>query len=168
MFVFKIDLKLTCLKIKFLVGVYCAYVRLPGPFWRRNQYIGIWLSTVLLFYSLQTFYVLMKKSHAKNAHLVINLIYFSLTTLAGLLLTVFYGLLARIDSALFSFFILLTNILSILTLIVKKNQSLNNIVATTEYELNNVFAESKGFNKYSNKTCISCLKKFLKVIKLKY
>ena len=156
-------------KLNFLVGVYGAFVRLPGPIWRRNPFIGIWLSCVLLFFSMQTFYVLMKKPYEKQTYLAMQVVYFVITTLAGFTLTVCYGLVARLDSAVLSGCITLVNAASVVILVTSRTRNLNSmyIVATTEHlnsSINVTESKTSSSQLESNKSSARCCKYFLKGI----
>ena len=143
--------------------MYGAFVKYPGPIWKRNNFIGIWLSVVLLFYSLQTIYLLKKQPYKRKSFVIVNVFYFCLVILFTLILTVFYGLRMRMDSIVFGILIFLVNSLSLVVLITKQKIKSNNkyILATSETSVS--LASPIKFN-HASGSYVKCFKIFLKVI----
>lgn len=125
------------------IAVYGAYTVLRGPIWLRNQFIGVWLSLVMLFYSSELIYEVKKhKSRLKNTCVfAIDIAYYTLVVLACAFITVCYGILHRLDSVVFAGITCLLAMASLISLIVRRTypNRLNlhpneqgKLVATTE------------------------------------
>lgn len=100
------------------IGIYSIYTARPGPKFIRNQFIGLWLSVHLLFYSLQSLYLCHKNPHRfLRVYAYADLFYFTLAIVCGSLCAIFHFLSHRIDSCLFSTLLVFTNLLNFLIII---------------------------------------------------
>ena len=109
-----------------LVGtiVYGVFANIGGPVWIRNQFIGLWFSSLLLFSALQSLYILLKPEHTLTGkgHFA-GLVYISLMTLLGLLLMIFGGLSSSIDAVVWSG-VVYSNYLNTLILMILKRKEI--------------------------------------------
>lgn len=100
------------------IGIYSSYTAKPGPKLIRNQFIGLWLSVQLLFFSLQSLYLSYKDAQRYLKPFVFaDLVYFTLAITLSSLCALFHVLVNRIDSCLFASLILLVNLLNFLIII---------------------------------------------------
>ena len=109
------------------IGIYSVYSGRPGPKFLRNQFIGLWLSVQLLFFSLQSVY-LCYKNQQRFIRLSVHadLFYFILATVCGSLCAIFHFLAHRVDSCLLSGLLTITNLLNILIIINRRFQTKTN------------------------------------------
>jgi pimeloyl-ACP methyl ester carboxylesterase len=93
--------------------IHGAYTYTGGPTWIRNQYIGLWLTTLLLFFSLQSLYSTFKNPtnirHQKT--FTIELIYASTCILLCFIMTICYGLANKADATIWSLILLAVNLI---------------------------------------------------------
>lgn len=93
-----------------------------GPTKIRNQYIGLWISALILYFSLQTIYLTLKRLRfIINNFFYLDLIYFTLTSIGGLLLLIFFAFSRqKIDAIVLSSLLFVINVCNVLLLIVRR------------------------------------------------
>ena len=119
----------------------------------------------------------MKKPYERKSLFVLNIFYFALVIVSSLILAICYGLLKRVDSIVFSIFIFLVNVLSLIVLITKQNNiklsqtSDSECFSMSKTKNENILNATNEINSpyqielnESSGSCIKCLKKFLQVI----
>ena len=91
-----------------LVGmlVYGILAATDGPIWIRNQFVGLWLLTMVAIYGILSLYLEIKNmSKKKDLKFYFDLSFFVLSTLICLLLCIFFGLSGKIDATIWSVYI---------------------------------------------------------------
>lgn len=82
------------------ICIFTSYTIIPGPIYLRNNFIGLWLSIIIVFLALEFIYSL-AKSDLRIISLfftIFNMIYYILVGLAGFFLAIAYGLVWRADT----------------------------------------------------------------------
>lgn len=104
------------------IALYTTYVILPGPIYLRNNFIGLWLSILLTFFSLEFIYCVTKaESRVKSfASIITNVIYYILVALGAAFVAFCYGLVWRVDSLAFAITIFLLAFSSIAVLLLRR------------------------------------------------
>lgn len=131
-----------------LYGIFTATY---GPIWVRNQYIGLWLLTILFFYSIQSLYLELRKWSTKIGFFI-DAVYFIISVILTLILAIFYCIPPRIDGLIWSFYIFAVNLTNV-SIIVLKRHHLKNLKKK----------DTKGL-KYSLKLIVKILNFFLRII----
>lgn len=108
-----------------LYGIFTATY---GPVWVRNQYIGLWLLTILFFYSIQSLYLELR-TWSTVIGFFLDAIYFAISVIITLILAIFYCIPPRIDGLIWSFYIFAVNLTNV-SIIVLKRHHLKNIKKT--------------------------------------
>ncbi len=91
-----------------LVGmlVYGILTSTDGPFWIRNQYIGIWLLLLVTLYGIISIYLETKHmKRERGAKFYYELAFFLPTTVISLVMSVYFGISGKIDSTIWSVYI---------------------------------------------------------------
>ena len=99
--------------------VYGALTQTYGPVWVRNQYFGVWLLALVLFYSVQSVYIEMKKWRTR-VHFVNDCLYVAASVLLFVLLTVFYSIALRIDGIVWTVYIWAVNLTNLYVLFLRR------------------------------------------------
>ena len=122
---------------------YGVFIQIGGPIWVRNQFIGLWLTVLLLFFSSQGVYLVVKKNkNILNNMFFIEMAYFSACCLLSLVMTICYGLVKKIDATILSFILSIVASFSIYILVVRRREhteSKSNIVESSKYDEKRVF-----------------------------
>ncbi|RNA22554.1 hydrolase [Brachionus plicatilis] len=105
-----------------LYGIFTATY---GPVWVRNQYIGLWLLTILFFYSIQSLYLELRTWSTKFGYFL-DVVYFSISVILTLILAIFYCIPPRIDGLIWAFYIFAVNLTNVAILFLKRHH-LNNL-----------------------------------------
>ncbi|KAL9652485.1 hypothetical protein ABK040_000057 [Willaertia magna] len=104
------------------VVIYGVYTELRGPIVLQNQFLGVWLCSMLFFFSIQTVYYSLKPKDYVPKHIsfILNAVYFTIVTLESFILFIVYAIgEMRRDAIAWTFLILTTNILNIVIVIIK-------------------------------------------------
>jgi hypothetical protein len=117
------DLSVACVGVL----VYGILTKTYGPIWVRNQYFGLWLTSVLAFYAIQSLYVEVKKWQNKT-YFYIDLGFFIASVILQLLLTIFYGLAHKIDAIIWSIYLFAVNLTNLYILFARRS----NIKSSTD------------------------------------
>jgi hypothetical protein len=110
------DLLVACVGIL----VYGILTKTYGPIWVRNQYFGLWLTSVLAFYAIQSLYVELKRWQNK-AFFFIDVGFFIISVILQLLMTIFYGLAHKIDAIIWSIYLFAVNVTNLYILFARKS-----------------------------------------------
>ena len=117
---------------------YGVFIQFNGPFVIRNQYIGLWLSTLLLFFSSQGIYLTLKNNkNILNNMFFIEMAYLSACNLLSLVMTICYGISTKIDATILSFILFIVYSLSIYVLVIRRqtsSPSTSNIAESSKYD----------------------------------
>ncbi|XP_055334965.1 uncharacterized protein LOC129586012 [Paramacrobiotus metropolitanus] len=86
------------------MAVYGSYLEARGPFLLVNNYIALWLTSLLTFFTLQSFYTLIAPHphYEQFAFALIQFIYHFLTGSLCLIICVGYALYGRVELAIWS------------------------------------------------------------------
>ena len=147
----------------FLVGlvgmcVYGAYINLNGPIWVRNQYIGLWLTTLILITAIQSIYTELVRIKHRDRLFYLDLAYYVITVLISLLFTIFFSISGKIDAIIWSVWIFAVNLTNCYVLYLKtKDNQFENIATDDRVEIQ--LLETKN-TKYIIRTLIIILKIF--------
>ena len=109
------DLLVACVGIL----VYGILTKTYGPIWVRNQYFGLWLTSVLAFYAIQSLYVELKRWQNK-AFFFIDVGFFIISVILQLLMTIFYGLAHKIDAIIWSIYLFAVNVTNLYILFARR------------------------------------------------
>jgi pimeloyl-ACP methyl ester carboxylesterase len=117
---------------------YGVFIQIDGPIVIRNQYIGLWLSTLLMFFSAQGIYLTIKNNkNILNNTFFIEMAYFSACNLLSLVMTICYGISKKIDATILSFVLIIIYSLSIYVLVIRRkcgSLSTSNFTESTKYD----------------------------------
>jgi pimeloyl-ACP methyl ester carboxylesterase len=96
-------------------------VAVGGPIWIRNQYIGLWLTSTILFYSSQGIYLILKP-YDKNLNKIfyLQLVYLVSCDIFSFIMLVCYGLAKKADASIWSVVLISIFSLSIYVLVTKQ------------------------------------------------
>ena len=110
------------------IGLYATYTVLPGPIYLRNNFIGVWLSLLVTFFSLEFIYCVVKAEWRVNSAVshVFNISYYILVALGGAFIAFAYGLVWRLDSIVIGGVIALLALLSVVVLVVRRRNLARN------------------------------------------
>lgn len=110
------------------IGLYATYTVLPGPIYLRNNFIGVWLSLLVTFFSLEFIYCVVKAEWRVNSVVshVFNVSYYMLVALGGAFIALAYGLVWRLDSIVIGGVIALLALLSVVVLVVRRRNLARN------------------------------------------
>ena len=103
------------------------FIAIGGPIWLRNQYIGLWLTTLILFYSAQTVYLILKSNDENffKKLFIFEIVYLSVCSLLSFIMIVCYGLAQKADATIWCIILLLIFTLSIYV-VLKKGKKVTN------------------------------------------
>jgi len=103
------------------VFVYGAYTLWRGPFYLMNQFVGMWLCIMLVFFSLQNVYHCIKPNdRLKFPSLIANLIYYGLMAVCSFILFLGYAIGGiRSDAIIWTILIFISIVLNIALLLVR-------------------------------------------------
>jgi pimeloyl-ACP methyl ester carboxylesterase len=110
--------------------LYGIFTHTYGPVWIRNQYFGLWLSTLIFYIGLQSIYIEIKRINNKFI-LIYDLIYFALFAMVSFLMIIFYGMSKRIDAIIWSIYICAVCLTNVYVLYVRKS-NLNQVDTTQQ------------------------------------
>ena len=79
-----------------------------GVTWIRNQYFGLWLTSLIFFHAIQSVYIEIKK-WPKMLYYINDLIFTVISIILSLLMCIFYGLGHKIDVTIWSIYIIVIN-----------------------------------------------------------
>lgn len=116
-------------------------VAVGGPIWVRNQYIGLWLTSMILFFSAQGVY-LITKTHDKNLLnkiFYLEVTYLSACDLVSFIMVVCYGLAKKADATIWCLVLVLIFSFSIFVIVTNRKHALN----STDFENTKSFATNK-------------------------
>ncbi|CAF0715670.1 unnamed protein product [Brachionus calyciflorus] len=100
--------------------LYGIFTSTYGPIWIRNQYIGLWLLTILFFYSIQSIYLELRTWPNKITYFL-DVAFFSITVILTLILSIFYCISVRIDGIVWGFYIFAVNLTNVSILFLKRH-----------------------------------------------
>ncbi len=103
--------------------VYGILTATYGVTWVRNQYFGLWLTTLVFFYSIQSIYIELKK-WPKPINYITDVIFIVISILLPFLMCIFYGLGHKIDVIIWSIYIFAVNLTNLYILIIRKANNL--------------------------------------------
>lgn len=104
--------------------IYSAYTRTPGPFYAINQFLGVWLTALVMFFALQTWY-LNRSAHIEKPSLALSEQLLSgFALLECVILFLGYCAGSRVDGVLWSMVLIGINILNLYILIGRKRSFL--------------------------------------------
>lgn len=121
--------------------VYGILTATYGPVWIRNQFIGLWLMTIIFFISVNSIYIEIR-SWKRKVYFYLDLGFFIIATILPLLLTIFYGISKRIDAIIWSIYIFAVNLTNISILYLRRN-NLNKLNQTEAEEVQDGFIKMK-------------------------
>jgi hypothetical protein len=104
--------------------IYGAYTGIRGPTSLVNQYLGLWLSVVLFFFTEQSIYI-MKAPHphySRKGFVLVQYVYHGLIAFLSLLICIGYGLYDRGDLSTWAF---LTCVISLLNIFLVKKAAVD-------------------------------------------
>ncbi|KAL9655690.1 hypothetical protein ABK040_004923 [Willaertia magna] len=135
-----------------LIGmiIYGVYTELRGPIVLQNQFLGVWLCSMLFFFSIQTIYYSLKPKDRIPKHIsfILNVIYFTTVTLESFILFIAYAIgEMRKDAIAWTFLILITNILNVVIIVIKlvrQKRELNDTEDENHYISMNPTVKTKG------------------------
>lgn len=90
-----------------------------GPIWIRNQYFGLWLTTLVFFYSIQSIYIELKKWN-KRINYISDIIFIIISIILQFLMCIFYGLAKKIDVIIWSIYIFAVNLTNLYILVIRR------------------------------------------------
>ena len=95
--------------------VHGIYSDRGGPTYIKNEFIGLWLAAHLLFYSLQSFFIIFENSRIPSRQVCyyIDLIYFIITLVCGILIALNYELVFKHDATIWASFISFISLVNI-------------------------------------------------------
>jgi hypothetical protein len=105
--------------VDFFVGslgmlLYGIFTRTYGPIWVRNQYIGLWLLTIIFFSACEAFYLELKDLRRfKKRSYYFDMIYFGLISFLTFLMAIFFIFSGKVDAIIWSFYISAVNLTSV-------------------------------------------------------
>lgn len=104
---------------------FTVYTILPGPFYLRNNFIGIWLSLLHGFLSLELIYCVVKSTSRISSMIstVFNVVYYISIALGSLFISLgyaSYALVERVDSYAMCLVIMLISVISIVILLIRR------------------------------------------------
>ena len=102
--------------------VYGILTATYGVTWVRNQYFGLWLTTLVFFYSIQSIYIEIKK-WPKLLYYINDMIFIVASILLQFLMCVFYGLGHKIDVIIWSIYIFAVNLTNLYILIIRRKDN---------------------------------------------
>jgi pimeloyl-ACP methyl ester carboxylesterase len=111
--------------------LYGIFTHTYGPIWVRNQYIGLWLTALIMFISIQSLYIEVK-SWNKYSSFLLDLMFFSVELIINLLMLVFYSMAKKIDASIWSVYLFSVNLTNLFILfsrrrsVKEKRDSTNN------------------------------------------
>ena len=129
--------------------LYGIFTAIHGPVWVRNQYIGLWLLTLILFTSAQSLYIEVK-SWTKCVHFKLDLAYFSIQLALNVLMFIFYVISGKIDASIWSFYLLAVNVTN-LFILYSRRTNLESIKTANSIEENQQAAEVTLINEHSSR-----------------
>jgi pimeloyl-ACP methyl ester carboxylesterase len=154
-----------------IVGMlfYAGFISFNGPVWIRNQYIGLWLMTLIVLTSIQSIHTELRQIKHRNIIFYIDLLFYVIITLLTLLQCIFFSISSKIDASIWSVYNCAVNLTNIYILILKtkqNNQSENN-ATTDENEsfVNNCHQQTQRF-KIISKKIINILIIIIKIFSL--
>lgn len=170
------------LSILFLVAFttcavcYLVFGLTLGPTIIRNQFISFWLNLIGVFHSLQTIFILKKpRRFITNNFFYFDVTYFTLCSIASLLLIIFYAFAStmKIDEILFSCLLLIITLLNSFLLVFLRQNYKNRLQEAGKEKENYQLKENKeppnffeGLLVDDKETCGSkCLRIFNMVFK---
>jgi hypothetical protein len=103
--------------------VYGILTSTYGVIWVRNQYFGLWLTTLVFFYSIQSIYIELKK-WPKLVYYINDVIFIAVSIILQFLMVVFYGLGHKIDVIIWSIYLFAVNLTNLYILIIRKANNL--------------------------------------------
>ena len=99
--------------------IYGIFTRIHGPIWVRNQFIGLWLTTLVMFISIQSLYIEVK-SWTKYPYYLLDLIFFSTEIIINLLMIIFYSMARKIDASIWSVYLFSVNLTNLYILFARR------------------------------------------------
>ena len=118
-----------------LVGVliYGIYAGVNGPIWVRNQFIGLWLTSMVTIYAILSIYLELKHMpKQRNLNFYLEFAFFASSSLVCLALSIFYGIAGKIDATIWSVYICAVNITNCYILFLKTKQISREAVETQD------------------------------------
>jgi hypothetical protein len=111
--------------------IYGVFTKERGPVYLRNNYIGLWLCSLIVFYGFQVFYSLLKciKNNKKAFH-VIEIVYFVGCNLALSMMIICYIMATKIDAVIWSMVIVVENCSCIFVLVLRRKRENSNSLET--------------------------------------
>lgn len=139
-----------------LVGmlVYGILAATDGPIWIRNQFIGLWLLTMVAIIAILSIYLEVKNMpKKKNLNFYFDLSFFVLSTLLCLLLCIFFGISGKIDATIWSVYICAVNLTNCVILFIRTKpgepETVENELFDQEGTKNNVAEVAKNHLAFS-------------------
>ncbi len=90
-----------------------------GVTWVRNQYFGLWLTTLIFFFSIQSIYIELKR-WPKLFYYINDMTFIIISILLPFLMCIFYGLGHKIDVIIWSIYVCVINSKNLYILIIRK------------------------------------------------
>lgn len=140
------------------------YTTLRGPIYLQNQYIGLWLASLVLFFSLQAFYLLFKSDRfIRNKFFFSDLFYFSLCLPMTIIIIICYGISRKTEGIMWGLILLGVNSTNVYVLISRRkiSTSQTNIQDDKKNLNENKSSSSNGKIKFKN-----CSIEALKIINI--
>ena len=128
-----------------LVGVlvYGIYAGVNGPVWVRNQFIGLWLTSMVTIYAILSIYLELKHMRKQRSlNFYLELAFFGSSSLVCLLLSVFYGIAGKIDATIWSVYICAVNITNCYILYLKTKHVHREVVETQDLGTDDSISEN--------------------------
>ena len=109
--------------------LYGIFTSTYGPVWIRNQFFGLWLTTLIFFIGIQSIYIEIKTWRKKFIYFY-DLVYFILYIIVSFLMVIFYGMSKRIDAIIWSIYIFAVCLTNVYILYARRS----NLTQQTEIE----------------------------------
>lgn len=122
--------------------LYGIFTHIYGPVWVRNQYIGLWLTTLVTFISVQSLYIEVK-SWTKYSYFILDLVFFGTQIIVNSLMLIFYSMAVKIDASIWSAYLFSVNLTNLFILFSRRKN-----VKTQKQE--NQFAEDSSLTQPLN------------------
>ena len=128
-----------------------------GPVWVRNQFIGLWLTTLVFLISLQSIYIELKLIK-RNLSFYFELIYIVSFVLISFLCVIFYGIAGSIDPIIWSIYLFAVMLTNCYIIILRtKDQTPRSLNLSNANDENLIRKKSADPNKKKNNRVLSVL-----------